>query len=75
MQASKQFYKSFPDTEKPQKRIKKQKQNVDSISYLKSKFTHEQIINMLQKESEPDIYKVDYRKGKVIKRRQPKQVK
>ena len=50
MQASKQYYKTYPDIQKPQKRVKKQVDNVDSISYLKSKFSHEQIINMLEKE-------------------------
>ena len=54
------------------KRVKKQVINTDSISYLKSKFTHDQIVNMLQKEQEPNKYSVDYKKGKIIKKRQPK---
>ena len=41
MQASKQYYKKYPEVQKPEKRVKKEKPNVDSITYLKSKFSHD----------------------------------
>lgn len=41
MIASKQFYKSNPNVEKPAKRVKKVKINNDSLESLKGRFSKE----------------------------------
>lgn len=67
MLASKEFYKLHPDL-KPERKAKKQKQNYDSLSYLKTLHEHDQLINMISK-SNDDNYNVNFKTGKIIKKR------
>ena len=72
MLASKQYYKSFPEL-RPAKKEKKQKVNYDSISYLQKTHGHQHFIQMMIKDQDPE-YHVNYRNGKITKKRQYKNI-
>jgi hypothetical protein len=72
MLASKQYYKDHPDL-KPERKAKKQKQNYDSLSYLKSLHGNEKLIDMINKQDDSN-YSINYKTGKITKKRASKSV-
>ena len=71
MLASKEFYKLHPDL-KPERKAKKQKQNYDSLSYLKE-LHGDKIIDMINK-SNDENYNVNFKTGKITKKRIAKSI-
>ena len=63
MLASKQFYKDHPDL-KPERKAKKQRQNYDSLSYLKE-LHGDKLVDMISK-SNDENYNVNFKNGKIM---------
>ena len=72
MLASKQFYKDHPDF-KPERKAKKQRQNYDSLSYLKELHGNEKLIDMIGKQNDTN-YNVNFKTGKITKKRASKSI-
>ena len=71
MLASKEFYKLHPDL-KPERKEKKQKQNYDSLSYLKELYG-DKLVDMISK-SNDENYTVNFKNGKISKKRVSKSI-
>ena len=71
MLASKQFYKDHPDL-KPERKAKKQRQNYDSLSYLKE-LHGDKLVDMISK-SNDENYNVNFKNGKITKKRASKSI-
>lgn len=72
MLASKQYYKDHPDL-KPERKAKKQKQNYDSLSYLKSLHGNEKLIEIINKQDDTN-YSINLKTGKITKKRASKSI-